>query len=99
MNERDKATEQHKSRIPEFASREEEAEFWDTHDFTDYLDELEPVKVRVVNPLSASVQVRFDAETDHELEVRAQEQGVKKSTLVRMVVKEWLRQNRERRAS
>ena len=89
----------HKSRIPEFASREEEAEFWDTHDFTDYLDELEPVKVRVANPLSASVQVRFDTETDRELEVRAQEQGVKKSTLVRMIVKEWLRQNRNRQAS
>ena len=33
------------SRIPDFASREEEAAFWDTHDFTDYLDELHPVKV------------------------------------------------------
>ncbi|MCC7353963.1 MAG: hypothetical protein IT330_09415, partial [Anaerolineae bacterium] len=28
---------QTKSKIPEFATREEEAEFWDTHDFTDYL--------------------------------------------------------------
>jgi hypothetical protein len=36
-----------KSRIPEFKSREEEAAFWDTHDFTDYLDEMKPVKVNV----------------------------------------------------
>ena len=27
---------QNQSRIPEFANREEEAEFWDTHDITDY---------------------------------------------------------------
>ena len=47
MNERNEALEQHKSRIPEFASREEEAEFWDTHDFTDYLDELEPVRALI----------------------------------------------------
>jgi hypothetical protein len=99
MNEHDETTGPRKSRIPEFASREEEAEFWDTHDFTDYLDELEPIKVRVANPLSASVQVRFDTETDRELEEHAQEKGVKKSTLVRMVVKEWLRENRERHAS
>jgi hypothetical protein len=30
------------SQIPEFATREEEAEFWDSHDVTDYLDELKP---------------------------------------------------------
>jgi hypothetical protein len=32
------------SRIPDFQSIEEEAEWWDTHDFTDYLDELRPVR-------------------------------------------------------
>ena len=33
-------------RIPDFATRAEEAAWWDTHDITDYLDELEPVTVR-----------------------------------------------------
>ena len=56
MNERDKATEQHKSRIPEFVSREEEAEFWDTHDFTDYLDELEPVRALILSLYPQSLQ-------------------------------------------
>ena len=45
-DEHHEPTKPHKSHIPEFASREEEAEFWDIHDFTDYLDELEPVKIR-----------------------------------------------------
>ncbi len=35
------------SRIPDFSSIEEEAEFWDTHDCTDFLDESKPFDVRV----------------------------------------------------
>ncbi|MSP12019.1 MAG: hypothetical protein EXR62_03570 [Chloroflexi bacterium] len=31
------------SRIPTFKTIEEEAEFWDTHSITDFLDELEEV--------------------------------------------------------
>lgn len=53
MNEQSKPTGTGKNRIPNFASREEEAEFWDTHAFTDYLDELAPVKVHVAKPLTA----------------------------------------------
>ena len=39
--------ERKKSRIPEFKTIEEEAEFWDTHDLADYWDELKPVKAPV----------------------------------------------------
>ena len=31
--------------IPQFATREEDAEFWDTHDFADYWDEPEQANV------------------------------------------------------
>lgn len=31
--------------IPEFATREEEAEFWDSHDFTGYWRDLEPANL------------------------------------------------------
>jgi CopG antitoxin of type II toxin-antitoxin system len=41
-----------KCRIPKFASREAEARFWDTHDFTDYMKEFMPVKVRFAKNLS-----------------------------------------------
>jgi len=33
-------------RIPDFNSRDVEAEWWDTDSITDYMDELEPVHVR-----------------------------------------------------
>ncbi len=84
MNEQGEPTETGKSRILNFASREEEAEFWDTHAFTDYLDELTPVKVRITKPLTSKVEVRFDEESDRELEILASERGMKKSTLIRM---------------
>src|SRR4051812_22501338 len=55
--------------IPEFRSREEEAEFWDTHDVTDYLDELQPMRVQVVPQISSlessSSTVRRRLEEEH----------------------------------
>ena len=42
-NERDQH--QMSGRIPDFATREEEAAFWDAQDFTEVLDETRPVKL------------------------------------------------------
>lgn len=91
-------TEAHGS-IPAFHSYEEEAEFWDTHDFTDLSTEIQPAKVVATHGLSANVQVRFEPDTDHELEAIARERGMKKATLIRTWVLEWLREERNRRAS
>ena len=35
-----------KRRIPNFANRQEMAEWWDTHEITDYLDELKSVELQ-----------------------------------------------------
>lgn len=80
--------------IPAFNSYEEEAEFWDTHSTTDFTAETEAVKVRATRGLSANVQVRFDPETDYELEAIARERGMKKATLIRTWILERLRQDR-----
>ena len=79
------------SRIPEFQNREEEAEFWDTHDVTDYLDELRPVRVRAMPSLSNGMTVRLDAADRETLGRIAAERGIGPSTLVRMWIKERLR--------
>ena len=39
-------------RIPNFKTDEEVAEFWETHDFTDYLDDTEEVDIKFVAPRS-----------------------------------------------
>ena len=91
-------TEAHGS-IPAFNSYEEEANFWDTHSISDFTEETEAVQVRATRGLSANVQVRFDPETDHELEAIARERGMKKATLIRTWVLERLRQDRNRHVS
>ena len=92
--ENDQSRPRPKSRIPEFASREEEAEWWDTHDITDYLDELKPVKVRFAKNLSEGITVRFDPATMRQLRSEAKEKGIGPTTLVRMWVLERLRGER-----
>lgn len=77
-------------RIPSFNNIEEEAEFWDTHSFTDFEEELVPVEVRIDGNLSSPLSVRLDQEDRQELARRAKEMGVGPSTLVRMWVKERL---------
>lgn len=77
--------------IPEFHNREEEAEFWDTHDVTDYLDELRPVRVSFTPNPSAGITVQLDPADREAIGRIAAERGVGPSTLVRMWIKERLR--------
>lgn len=85
-----KKTQPPTSRIPQFATREEEAAWWDSHDITDYLDELKPVRVRFAKNLSEGLTVRLDPETMRELRQRAKRQGIGPTTLIRMWVMERL---------
>ena len=81
-------------RIPDFATREEEAEFWDTHDITDFLDDLRPVKVAVSKTLGQGLTIRLNADDRAALARRAEEQGIGPSTLARMWIKKQLREDR-----
>jgi predicted DNA binding CopG/RHH family protein len=77
--------------IPEFASLEEEAAFWDTHSTADDEHEFRPVRTRFAKRLSTGVTVRLDAETLQQLRTMAQEKGIGPTTLIRMWVLERLR--------
>jgi CopG antitoxin of type II toxin-antitoxin system len=77
--------------IPEFANHEEEAAFWDTHDFTEFWDELEPVKLKFSKNLSNGITIRFDLKTLQELRAYAHERGIGPTTLARMWILERLR--------
>jgi hypothetical protein len=79
------------SRIPQFATRADEAEWWDSHDITAYLDELKPVRVRFAKNLSEGLTVRLDPETMRALREQAKRQGIGPTTLIRMWVLERLR--------
>jgi predicted DNA binding CopG/RHH family protein len=79
-----------KNKIPKFKTMEEEAAFWDTHDFTDFEDEFRPVKVKFARPLEHIFAVRFDGETLTDLQAEASKKGMSAGTLIRMWVKERL---------
>jgi hypothetical protein len=82
-------------RIPAFQNVEEEAMFWDTHSVVDFPDELQPTSIRVSTRLSAPLTVRLDPVDRAEITRRAKEQGIGPSTLIRIWVKERLRQEGE----
>lgn len=85
------------SRIPDFASIEEEADFWDTHDLTEFQDELEPVEFEIAKPLKSTwmLSIRLDKETFDALREIAKPKGLGASTLARMWILEELERVRK----
>lgn len=96
MTQKERPIESPESRIPQFASREEEAEWFDTHDLADYQDELKTVPARFSKNLSEGLNIRLDRDTLAALREVAREKGIGPTTLVRMWVLEHLRDRRER---
>jgi predicted DNA binding CopG/RHH family protein len=85
-----------KSRIPEFKSYEEEAEWWETHNLADYQDEFETVKLEVAKNLSHGLTIRLDSETLTKLRKRAQKKGIGVTTLIRMWIREHLEEQEKK---
>ena len=87
-----------RSRIPDFNSIEDEAEFWDTHDITAYLDESWPVQTEVGEELKARVAQRaadrLTVGPEHddraELDRRARAEATDPATLARRWITERL---------
>ncbi len=86
------STSEQRGRIPEFASREEEAEFWDTHDITEFADQLRPVRVHFARRLSEGITIRLTPDVLADLRARATEMGIGPTTLARMWILERLRE-------
>jgi predicted DNA binding CopG/RHH family protein len=80
------------SRIPEFKNREEEAKFWETHSFSEFADELKPVKVHFAKNLSEGITIRFDQSTLNKIRELAHKKGLGPTTLARMWIMDHLNQ-------
>ena len=80
-----------RSRIPHFRSEAEEAHFWDTHDSTDFLDELTPVKVSFPRPKpKVLVSIRLAKPQVRLLQRLAARKGLGYGSLMRMWLTERL---------
>ena len=69
--------------IPKFATREEKAEFWDTHDLADYWDQLEPVKVKFGGDVTGQTAISLNVGELDKVRGLAIEQGVSPGALMR----------------
>jgi predicted DNA binding CopG/RHH family protein len=80
------------SKLPTFATEQEEAEFWDTHDSTEFLDETEAVETRFVDqrPPKKQIAIRLDASAIEQIKKVANSKGIGYQTLIRMWVMEQL---------
>lgn len=74
-------------KLPVTDSIEELAHFWDTHDVTDYLDELEEVTEPVFDPnLRTAMVIQLEPGEAEAVKNIAKARGVEKSELLR----EWV---------
>lgn len=81
-----------KSKIPQFETYEEEAEFWDTHDTTEFEDEFAPVEATFAQSLiRRGLTVPLDAQTIELLQHLAREKETEPATLVRIWILDHLR--------
>jgi CopG antitoxin of type II toxin-antitoxin system len=79
-------------RIPDTDSIEELARFWDTHDLTDFDDQLEEVRTPIfARRKEATVAIALTRKEAATLKRLAEREGVKEAKLVRNWVREKLR--------
>jgi predicted DNA binding CopG/RHH family protein len=81
-------------KIPQFKTEQEEAEFWDSHDSTDFLDETEAVHVTFVDarPSMKQISLRLEPSVIDQLKSLATVKGIGYQTMIRMWVMERLGQ-------
>lgn len=91
------------NKLPDFTtmSRQQEAQWWDTHDVTDYLDEFEPVSLRVqlAQPKEDAIMIRLNKGVKEQLAKVARSKGLNVSSLTRMWIMERLQQKAGHRMS
>ena len=82
------------SKIPKFTNEQEEAEFWATHDSTEFLHDTEAVDATFIDsrPSKKQIALRLDGETIEALKAVARRKGVGYQTLIRLWVNERLEQ-------
>lgn len=80
-------------KIPKFATEQEEAQFWDTHDAAEYLHETEDVDVTFIDARPKNqIALWFDGATLSRLEELAKQRGESPQAIIRVWVLEKLDQ-------
>jgi len=81
-----------KSSISKARNYEEIAEFWDTHDLTDYWDQLEPVEFEV-DIQSEVIYYAIDRELSAKIQYIAKKHGISADTLINLWLQDELQED------
>jgi len=82
-----------KMKVPKFKNLEEERQFWDSHDSTDYLDDFKVAKdVVFVRPKKEVMSLRLDPKIVRKLKELADEEGLPPTTYARMLIVKGIRE-------
>ncbi len=89
--------------IPKFKTEEEEREFWQTHDTTDYFDFSKENRVEIefdqgVEAPVRSISLRLPREMLNELKVLANKKDVPYQSLIKVYLAEKINEERKKRA-
>jgi len=79
-----------KDKVPKFKTEDEVREFWDTHDFTDYLGAAQKVEIKFVDtrPKKQAISLKIDPNLKSKVQMLAQKRGTRYQTLINMWIKE-----------
>jgi len=84
------------AKIPRFKTLEAASKFWDTHDFEDYVEDTEPVTVKVkIARRAKTLTVPLDGMVFRRIQAVAAKRGVPAET----IVSSWLRERVKKESS
>ena len=80
--------------IPKFKTLQEEAEFWDIHDTTEYFDMSKPVRLVFPNlkPSTKNVTIRLPADLYYELKAQANRHDVPYQSYMKILLADKVRE-------
>jgi hypothetical protein len=79
------------NKLPHFETLDELVEFWETHDFTDYIDEMEEVDFDTLSAERATLRITLAPEPLAKLAKMADQRGLTPNTLVQTWIEERLK--------
>jgi predicted DNA binding CopG/RHH family protein len=77
-------------KLPKFKNEKEEREFWAEHDFSDYVDQFEPVKLNLskLKPSTKSITVRMPETLLAQLKKLANKRDIPYQSLLKIFLAE-----------
>lgn len=88
-------------KIPKFKSEDEERNFWDSHDLTDYFDMTHPVKMDFshLQPSTKSISLRLPEFLLYEFRLLANKRDMAYQSLMKFVLVDWVQKERQVQAN